>query len=164
MPINALLLQQFEMASLLKQLALTQNENDIRILHRSQSMSNHNHCATLSGSFKRSLDELLALGIERAGGLVKEQDLRVSNERAGNRDALLLASGKGDAPGADVCVVAFWEGDDEVVDGGVAAGLVDLFVGDGGFVDAEDDVVSESACDGDKVLSAGGGLLFNGTI
>lgn len=31
------------------------------------------------------------------------------------------------------------------MDGGVAAGLVDLFVGDGGVVDAEDDVVSESA-------------------
>jgi hypothetical protein len=31
------------------------------------------------------------------------------------------------------------------VDGGVATGLVDLFVGDGGIVDAEDDVVSESA-------------------
>lgn len=31
------------------------------------------------------------------------------------------------------------------MDGGVAAGLMDLFVGDGGVVDAEDDVVSESA-------------------
>lgn len=40
------------------------------------------------------------------------------------------------------------------MDGGVAAGLMDLFVGDGGFVDAEDDVVSESACDGDKDLLA----------
>lgn len=93
MPINALLLQQFEMASLLKQLALSQNKNDIRILHRSQSMSNHNHCAALSGSLKRSLHELLALGIKRASSFIKEQNLRVSNERAGNCYTLLLASG-----------------------------------------------------------------------
>lgn len=47
------------------------------------------------------------------------------------------------------------------MDGSVAAGLVDLFVGDGGFVDAEDDVVSEGACVGDKVLLAWGTLLLH---
>lgn len=39
------------------------------------------------------------------------------------------------------------------MDGGVAAGLMDLFVGDGGVVDAEDDVVSESAWRGEWKLA-----------
>ena len=34
------------------------------------------------------------LGVERAGGLVEQQDLRAQGERAGDRDALLLAAGQ----------------------------------------------------------------------
>lgn len=134
------------MTPLLQQLALAQHKNDIRVLHRRQPMRDDNHRPALSGPLKGRLDELLALRVERAGGLVEQKDVRVAEERAGDGDALLLAAREGDAAGANVCVVALGERGDEVVDGGVAAGLVDLGVGDGGFVDAEDDVVSEGAC------------------
>ncbi|KAK1241728.1 hypothetical protein MKX07_007551 [Trichoderma sp. CBMAI-0711] len=130
----------------LQQLALAQHENDIRILHRRQPMRDNHHRPALAGPLKGRLDKLLALRVERASRLVEQQDVRVADERAGDGDALLLAARERDAAGANVGVVAFGEGDDEVVDGGVAAGLVYLLVGDGGFVDAEDDVVSKGAC------------------
>jgi hypothetical protein len=40
------------------------------------------------------LDDALALVVERAGGLVEDQDARPGGERAGDGDALALAAGQ----------------------------------------------------------------------
>jgi len=40
----------------------------------------------------RGLDELLAFGVEVAGGFVEDEDLRRSQDGAGDREALLLAA------------------------------------------------------------------------
>lgn len=133
------------MTTLLQQLPLAKNKNDIGILHRRETMRNDQHGPPLARALKGRLHEPLALGVEGARRLVEEEDLGLADERAGNGDALLLAAGEGDAAGAYVGVVALGEGDDEFVDRGVAAGLVELFVGDGFGVDAEEDVLSEGA-------------------
>ena len=38
------------------------------------------------------LDDALALVVERAGGLVEDEDARIGDERAGDGDALALAA------------------------------------------------------------------------
>jgi hypothetical protein len=40
------------------------------------------------------LHDLLGLGVERGGGLVEDQDLRVAQHRARDGDALALAAGE----------------------------------------------------------------------
>ena len=40
------------------------------------------------------LDDALALIIERAGRLVEDQDARIDDQRAGDRDALALPAGE----------------------------------------------------------------------
>ena len=46
-------------------------------------------CAEAGHEVQHALDQL---GVERAGGLVEEHDLGLHGERAGDRDALLLAA------------------------------------------------------------------------
>src|SRR5581483_4237001 len=50
--------------------------------------------------------------------IVENQNMRIEQKRAGNRDSLLLSAGKSRAAFADVCVVTIGEGHDEVVRGG----------------------------------------------
>ena len=52
------------------------------------------------------LDERLALAVERGGGLVQDQDPRIGEDRARDRDPLALAAGELHAPLADDRVVA----------------------------------------------------------
>lgn len=113
------------MTPLFKHMAtLTKDVDNISILHGSKPMSHSNHGPPLCRALKGCLDEPLALRVERAGGFVEEEDLGVADEGAGDGDALLLATREGDTAGADVGVVAFGEGGDEVVDRSVAAGGV----------------------------------------
>ena len=58
---------------------------------------------------QRRLDELLALGVEVAGGLVEDEDLRVGEDRAGDAEALPLPAGELEAALADERVVALGE-------------------------------------------------------
>ena len=55
---------------------------------------------------ERLLHQPLGLGVERRGGLVQDQDRRVLQDRAGDRDPLALAAGEPAAALADHGVVA----------------------------------------------------------
>ena len=72
------------------------------------------------------LDGALGLVVQRAGGLVEHQDRRVAQQRAGDREPLLLATGEPVAAGADDGVVAVGQRRDQVVDPGRPAGGLDL--------------------------------------
>ena len=61
------------------------------------------------------LNDALAFVIERTRRLVEDQDARVGRERAGNRDALTLASGERRAPLADDRVVTLGQLENEFV-------------------------------------------------
>ena len=67
--------------------------------------------------------------VERAGRLVEHEHGRVAQDRAGDRDALLLAAGEAEAALADDGVVALGERRDRLVDLGGAGRLLDLLVG-----------------------------------
>ena len=78
---------------------------------------------------ERLLHGALGLGVQRAGGLVEHQHRRVAQDRARDRDALLLAAGEAVAALADERVVAVGQRRDQVVDLRGARGVLDLLVG-----------------------------------
>ena len=83
------------------------------------------------------LDRRLGGRVDRGGGVVEDQDPRVGEQRAGDRDPLALAAGEGQAALADPGLVAVGQFADEGVGLGAArrrfdllAGRVDAGVGD----------------------------------
>ena len=72
------------------------------------------------------LDQRLALAVEARGRLVEDEDARVGEDRARDRDALALAARELHAALADDRVVALLEAVDELVGVRDAADLADL--------------------------------------
>jgi hypothetical protein len=64
---------------------------------------------------ERFLDFLLGRRVDRRGRLVEDQDARVDEQRAGDRDALPFAAGERLAAFADQRVVAVRQAQDEFV-------------------------------------------------
>src|SRR5262245_52144255 len=62
---------------------------------------------TLKELRERRLDELLAFGVEVARGFIKNEDLRVGQDRAGDGKPLSLAAGEFEAALANQSVVSF---------------------------------------------------------
>ena len=77
---------------------------------------------------QRVLDLALGRGVDRRGGVVEDQDARVGQQRAGDRQALALAAGERQAALADAGVVAVGQALDELVGLGAAGGGHDLLV------------------------------------
>ena len=96
------------------------------------------------------LDHRFGLGVERAGGLVEDEDARVGEDGAGDGEALALAAGELDAALADDGVVAFGEALGELVDAGDAAGLQELLLG--GVGAREEDVLADGAVEEEGLL------------
>src|SRR5262249_42627165 len=67
-----------------------------------------------------------ALRVERAGGLVHDQDGRVSKDGAGDGHALALAAGEFDTAVADQGLVALGKAGDKIVRIGLAGGVLDI--------------------------------------
>ena len=92
-------------------------------------MRDANRGAALHQFVERGLDGAFGFGVERAGGLVQNQNRRVVQDGAGDGDALALAAGKRDALFADDGVKAVRLLHDEIVGEGVAGGGDDFLVG-----------------------------------
>jgi len=60
--------------------------------HRGQPVCDHQRGAPRHQALQRLLHRTLALRVQRAGGLVQQQDRRVLEQRTRDRDALLLAT------------------------------------------------------------------------
>ena len=85
--------QQLGMAALFQHTALVEHDDVVRVLDRGQAMRDHQRGAVLHQSLHGFLDQALRFGIQRAGGLVEDQDRRVLEDRARDGDALALATG-----------------------------------------------------------------------
>jgi len=85
----------------------------------------------LAQAGERGLHGGLALGVERAGGFVEQQDARIAQQGAGERDTLPLAAGEAAATGSDGRVETLRQGVDEIGGGGMG-GALDLEVGGAG--------------------------------
>ena len=77
------------MTSLRNDASVFQHDNAVGLLNGREPMSNDQRGAVLRGIVQRLLHETFAGGIECAGGLVEQQDGRILQDRAGNRDALI---------------------------------------------------------------------------
>src|SRR5262245_8856340 len=89
------------------------------------------------------LHDRLELLVERAGGLVENQDTGASEDRSRDRQSLTLAAGQLDAAIADWRVVSIREAIDELVGAGELGGRHDLAIG--GATDAVRDVLADAA-------------------
>src|SRR5690606_8670799 len=77
------------------------DDDAVGMLHGGEAVRDHEGGAALRELLERLLDGSLGLSIEGRRSLVQDQDRRVLEEDAGDRQALLLAAGELHAPLAD---------------------------------------------------------------
>ena len=92
--VNAVPLQERLWRAVLDDLALLQNDDAIEIAHRRQAVGDGNDGAAAHQAAQRLADQLLGFAIQRRGGLVEQQQRRVLQEGARNRDPLPLPAGQ----------------------------------------------------------------------
>ena len=70
------------------------HDNPVCRTHRCQTVGDNDGGAVLHQMFERILHQFLAFGIERTCRLVKQEDWRIAQHRAGDGDPLPLPAGK----------------------------------------------------------------------
>src|SRR5439155_5512518 len=93
--------------------AVLDDVNPVGLVDRAGSMAGQHRGAVLHETVERRDDGGLAVGLDAAGRLIEQEDRRVSQEGAGDADALFLTAGEADAALADLRVVAVRELRDE---------------------------------------------------
>ena len=106
--------------------AVFEDDDLVGFLDGGKAVRDGEHGAAFGQSLERFLDVLLGLGIERAGGLVEEQDGGVFEQRAGDAEPLLLPAGEHAAFVADDRLVALLLREDELVGVGQFRRRLDL--------------------------------------
>src|SRR5271166_26134 len=107
--------EEFAVAAALDDPSAIHNTDLIRLSHRRKSVGNDNGGSALAERPQSVLDRLLGFRIERRGRLIEQDNRRVLEEGAGDRDALALTAGKLHAALAAGRVVSVFETHDEVV-------------------------------------------------
>ena len=121
------------------------------IEHRRQPVGDDERGAAARQPVEGAADRRLALGVERRGRLVEQEDGRVAQDGAGDRQPLALAAGKLAGRGHDLGVVALRQRADEAVGGGGAGGRLDLLAD--GVLAAEADVARDAAREQHQLLA-----------
>ena len=85
---------QLVVGAVLDQAAAIDGDDAVGKPHRGQPMGNDENSPPFADLCHVLLDDPLALIIERAGRFVEDQDARIGDQRAGDRDALALAARK----------------------------------------------------------------------
>ena len=93
--------------------ALVQHDDLVGVAHGGEAVGDHQHGALAHQPVDRLLHQPLGFGVERAGGLVEDEDRRVAQQRAGDGDPLPLTAGEPGAPLAEHGVEALGELADE---------------------------------------------------
>ena len=94
LPIPPALHHQLMMRPTLHHNPLINHIDHIRLLDRTQPMRHRDRGSALRRRIQRRLHDLLALGVQRGGRFVEEEDLWIAQEGAGDGDALFLAAGE----------------------------------------------------------------------
>src|SRR5258706_14934268 len=113
-------------------------------------MRNHERGSPGEQRRHRRLNELLAFGVQVAGGFVEDQDLGRREYRPGDGQPLLLAAREFYATLADEGLVAVGKPDNEFVGVGATGGVFNLLVG--GIVAAVGDVVAGRSIEQKDIL------------
>jgi len=116
----------------LDDVAVVHDQDQIGVLDRGQAVGDDEAGAPLHQILHAFLDQDLSAGVDRRGRLIQDQDLRIAQEGAGDRQQLLLALGDVGGFLVDFRLVAVFQGADEVVHiGGVGSGDDFLVAGSG---------------------------------
>ena len=86
-----------------------EHDDLVGVAHGGEPVGDHQHGPLLHQAVDRLLHQPLRFGVERAGGLVQDQDRRVAQQRPGDGDPLALAARQPGAPLAQDRVVALRE-------------------------------------------------------
>jgi hypothetical protein len=105
---------------------VVEHEDHVGGTDRREPVGDRDRGPVVHDGFKCSLDDPLALGVERRGGLVEHQHARVLEDHTRDREALALPTGEAVSPLADDRVIALIELEDAVMDESRACRLLDL--------------------------------------
>mmetsp|Transcript_29095 Transcript_29095/g.94889 ORF Transcript_29095/g.94889 Transcript_29095/m.94889 type:complete len:255 (+) Transcript_29095:114-878(+) len=124
LPVMPVERKELAMGALLHDATLVHHHDLVRVLDRGQPVRDHDRGAPLGLEqlVQRRLHHALALRVQRAGGLVQQQDGRVPQDGARDAHALLLPARDAPAAQADARLVPLRHGHDEVVGVGGARG------------------------------------------
>ncbi len=159
-PVGAAPFDQFLVGAALDDLAVAEHQDAVGMAHGGQAVGDDQAGAAAHQALERLVDQPLALGIQRGGGLVEQQDARIGENGAGDGDALALAAGKFGAARADEGVIALGQRGDEIVGVGLAGGVLDFLEGCAGF--AVFDVLADAAAEEQDFLRHDGDLRAHG--
>src|SRR5438876_710955 len=126
------------------------DDDFVRAHDRREAMSDDDGRRTLDHAVDRPLHEALRLAVERARGLVQDQDRGVRDDRTCDRHALSLATREAHPAVADHRVVRVGQRNDEVVGVGSLRGADDLGVRDP--VPAVGDVLADRSVEEERLL------------
>ena len=85
---------QFAMRSEIHDPPLVEHQNGVAVGQRGQPVRHDHHGPPACHVREVGVDQRLALGIERASGLIQDQDARVVDQGASDRQPLALAAGQ----------------------------------------------------------------------
>ena len=98
--------------------AFVQHDDAVGPLYRRQAVGDDDGGATDHRGFERALHQALGFGVERAGGFVQQQQRRILEQGARDRDALALAARQAHPALAQERGIALRQALDEIVGGG----------------------------------------------
>ena len=141
---------QFGMAALLDDAPFVEDEDAVGADHARQPMRKDQGRAAGRQAVDRLLDHRLVFGIDGRQCLVEDQDRRIAQQGAGDRQPLALTARQHDAALADHRLVALRQQRDEFVRVGVAGRGLDLVVVGVGF--AKPQILLDRAVEQIRVL------------
>ena len=124
----ALLGYQLFVCAALHDFSFVQHAYLVGMLDGAQAVGNGDGGSRGHQSFQCVLHQSLALGVQRRGGLVENQNGRILQDGACDADALALTSRQAAAAVAHVRVVSVFHLHDELVGVGNAGGLLDFLL------------------------------------
>ena len=95
--------------------AALEHDQPVGLAQRAQAVGDGDRRAALDQVVERHLNLALGFGVDRRGGFVEDQNARIDQQCAGDRDALPLAAGERLAALADERIVAVGQSQDELV-------------------------------------------------
>src|SRR5262245_38953720 len=119
-PVPPLAHHQLPVCPLLHDAAPVQEVDEVRVLDRAQPVGDQDHGPARQGGLEALLDRPLGGGVEVAGRLVEDQDLRPPQQRPGDRQPLPLAAREVGPALADDRLVPPRQARDELVQPGHA--------------------------------------------
>jgi hypothetical protein len=136
--------------ALLGDAAVLEHDDAPGLADRREAVGDHDRGAPGEQAAQAGFDAALGVQVDVGGGLVEDQDARVGDQRAGERDQLALAGGELRAALADLGVVAVRQLGDELLGADRRGGGADLLVL--GVGAAEGDVLAHGAREQERLL------------